>query len=554
MSITSTTSNLSHAAELSNLERLRTIEKRFNEKLIGQQQAIATITEQMQMYVNGLFDEAKPLGVWLFAGPTGVGKTELAKLVAEELSWPLHRFDMSEFHDRYNVSRLIGAPPGYKGHGNGGELVKKLKKTPCCVLLFDEIEKAHSGVANIFLQLFDEGRLTDMEGETVTTTKIIVIMTTNLGSHDVFEKKSEVDVNEKVTSLFVQKFSPELLGRVHRIVLFNSLQKEQIVKIAENYFSNCLLNVAKQRNLTITWERNIVATVLEGSVDVRFGARSIHQLMKEYAYRVINQFYMSDAPTADPLTEIASLHLSLDNKKTVILTPSAKQKRRENSDPSLKIPQTQKSIKRINAVTQQMHLQNRYQLYLNSKEKKYSGNSLLNVYGVLENYIDPPAPDNVCYIDRRGLPASQLVGKYVVRTELVKSVAIDDIFGIHEFESPRKRSKEYLLEAIDSRGQMKINTTPYSTKGEEESCFFVGPTWNDDKWSLPTPNENPKGFFNNLCLNLRDKKKRNTCLELVNEIFLPESLNKYQFYSDDPFGIYGPSINYLEAIFPKLRP
>lgn len=217
-------------------EKLAGIETTLNSRVIGQSKAVASIASAIKRSRSGIGDPRKPIGSFLFLGPTGVGKTELARAVAEFLfedANAMHRFDMSEYGEKHMVARMLGAPVGYAGHDQGGQLTDPIRKNPYSVVLFDEIEKAHPDVWNIFLQILDEGRLTDNMGRVVDFRNTIVIMTSNIGARHCLEDSPESEIKDRVMDEVKKNLRPELLNRIDDVVVFNKLNKVGIRKIVE---------------------------------------------------------------------------------------------------------------------------------------------------------------------------------------------------------------------------------------------------------------------------------------------------------------------------------
>ncbi|MDD4189536.1 MAG: AAA family ATPase, partial [Eubacteriales bacterium] len=222
-------------------EKLLNLENILHKRVIGQDEAVTAVSDAVMRARSGLKDPRKPIGSFIFLGPTGVGKTELAKTLAEALfdtEENMIRIDMSEYMEKHAVARLIGAPPGYIGYEEGGQLTEAVRRKPYSVILFDEIEKAHPDVFNILLQILDDGRLTDNQGRTVDFKNTIVIMTSNLGSHyllNAIEDKGTVDEadKEQVMAELRRSFKPEFLNRVDDTVMFKPLLKDEILKIVD---------------------------------------------------------------------------------------------------------------------------------------------------------------------------------------------------------------------------------------------------------------------------------------------------------------------------------
>ena len=224
---------------------------------------------------SGIKDPRRPIGSFIFLGPTGVGKTEVAKRLAEELfdsDKHMIRIDCSEYMEAFNVSRLIGAPPGYVGYDEGGVLTEAVRRNPYSIVLFDEIEKAHPDVFNILLQILDDGRLTDSQGRTVDFKNTIIIMTSNLGSEYILEGNN--NANELVINELRRTFRPELINRIDEIIIFNSLKKDVVEEILNKIIreTNDLL---KEKMISIVITENAKKKIIDESFDPSFGARPI---------------------------------------------------------------------------------------------------------------------------------------------------------------------------------------------------------------------------------------------------------------------------------------
>ncbi|NLK88077.1 MAG: ATP-dependent chaperone ClpB [Clostridiaceae bacterium] len=222
-------------------DKLLNLEEILHRRVIGQDQAVESVAGAVLRARSGLKDPRKPIGSFIFIGPTGVGKTELAKALSEALfdsEENMVRIDMSEYQEKHTVARLIGAPPGYVGYEEGGQLTEAVRRKPYCVILFDEIEKAHPEVFNVLLQLLDDGRLTDSQGRTVNFKDTVIIMTSNLGSHYLLEsirsgEGGDMELRETIMGELRRSFKPEFLNRIDEIVMFRPLVKKDIVKIIE---------------------------------------------------------------------------------------------------------------------------------------------------------------------------------------------------------------------------------------------------------------------------------------------------------------------------------
>src|SRR5262249_16745754 len=211
-------------------------EDRLGARVIGQKQAITAVANAVRRARAGLQDENRPVGSFIFLGPTGVGKTELARALAEFLfddETAMVRIDMSEYMEKHSVARLIGAPPGYIGHDEGGQLTEPVRRRPYSIILFDEVEKAHPDVWNVMLQVLDAGRLTDWEGRTVDFTNTVIIMTSNVGSQHISRAKGDKEIQDAVLSELRQHFRPEFLNRLDETVVFHQLGRDQLRSIVD---------------------------------------------------------------------------------------------------------------------------------------------------------------------------------------------------------------------------------------------------------------------------------------------------------------------------------
>ncbi len=272
------------------------IEAKLKERVIGQEEAIKAIAKAIRRSHVGLKGKHKPIGVFMFLGPTGVGKTETAKALAEYLfdtEDALIRFDMSEYMEKHTVSKLIGSPPGYVGYGEGGQLTEKVRRKPYSVLLFDEIEKAHPDVFNIFLQIFDDGRLTDGSGRTVDFSNTIIIMTSNLGAKSMsqstslgFENKQQADMDKKVMKKNIieqvkKHFNPEFINRLDDMIVFSQLQEEDLEKILELQLKEINKNL-KESDLSIELTKNFMKWVIDKEYKKEYGARSLRRAIQRH--------------------------------------------------------------------------------------------------------------------------------------------------------------------------------------------------------------------------------------------------------------------------------
>jgi ATP-dependent Clp protease ATP-binding subunit ClpB len=255
--------------------------------VIGQKEAITSVSNAVRRSKAGIQDPNRPLGSFLFLGPTGVGKTELSKALASFLfddQNAMIRIDMSEYMEKHSVSRLIGAPPGYVGYDQGGALTEAVRRRPYQVILFDEVEKAHPDVFNIFLQILDDGRLTDGQGRVVDFKNTIIILTSNLGSEFIQANKSDkLDerTKEKVLEVVKKSFRPEFVNRLDDIIVFDRLQKEEIKEIVKIQVNN-LKNILKDKNLTFSITDKALEWLVDKGFDQEYGARPLKRAIQKY--------------------------------------------------------------------------------------------------------------------------------------------------------------------------------------------------------------------------------------------------------------------------------
>ena len=277
----------------SDREKLLNLEEELHQRVLGQEEAITAVSDAIRRSRAGLSDEGKPIGSFLFLGSTGVGKTELAKALAEFLfddENAMTRIDMSEYQERHAVSRLVGAPPGYVGYDEGGQLTEAVRRRPYSVILLDEIEKAHPDVFNILLQVLDDGRLTDNKGRVVNFKNTIIIMTSNFGSHTILEKFADIDNNnvaqvynetkEVVFDELKQNFRPEFLNRIDEIILFRPLSENQISGIVTIYL-NAVAKKLALRDITLDITPEAIDYLAKKGYDPQFGARPLKRVIQQ---------------------------------------------------------------------------------------------------------------------------------------------------------------------------------------------------------------------------------------------------------------------------------
>ena len=265
-------------------QKVLTLDQTLRERVVGQDEAISLVTEAIIRARSGIRDPRRPIGSFIFLGPTGVGKTELAKALASALfdsDSAMIRLDMSEYQERHTVSRLVGAPPGYIGYDEGGQLTEAVRRRPYCVVLFDEIEKAHPDVFNTLLQVLDDGRITDSQGRTVDFRNTIVIMTSNIGAEHLLGAAAEggaipEDVRSAVIAELRSRFRPEFLNRVDDIIIFAPLGLEQIESIVELLFDDLRARLA-ERQITLELTPEARRLIAERGYDPMYGARPLRR-------------------------------------------------------------------------------------------------------------------------------------------------------------------------------------------------------------------------------------------------------------------------------------
>ncbi len=264
------------------VEKLVHMEERLHGRVIGQDEAITAVSAAVRRSRSGLQDPNRPIGSFIFLGPTGVGKTELARALAEFLfddEQNLVRIDMSEYQERHTVARLIGAPPGYVGYDEGGQLTEAIRRRPYSVVLFDEIEKAHPEVFNVFLQVLDDGRLTDGQGRTVDFRNAVIIMTSNIGSQYIMNVSDEMAMRERVMEALRGHFRPEFLNRVDEIVIFHRLEREQLRHIAEVQLRN-VSRLLGNRRVSLELSPAAMDRLIEEGYDPVYGARPLKRVLQ----------------------------------------------------------------------------------------------------------------------------------------------------------------------------------------------------------------------------------------------------------------------------------
>ena len=295
-------------------EKLLNLEDELHHRVVGQNEAIQAVSDAIRRSRAGLQDPRRPIGSFIFLGTTGVGKTELAKALAEYLFDDEHmmtRIDMSEYQEKHSVSRLVGAPPGYVGYDEGGQLTEAVRRKPYSVILFDEIEKAHPDVYNILLQVLDDGRLTDNKGRVVNFKNTIIIMTSNMGSDIIqenFEKVNENNIDtvvektrDQVINLLKQTIRPEFLNRIDEIIMFQPLMKNEIRGIIRIQLEQ-LKNMVVQSGIQLEFSDYLIDFLADNGYDPQFGARPLKRLIqKEIVNKLSKKLLAGDIDKSRPV-------------------------------------------------------------------------------------------------------------------------------------------------------------------------------------------------------------------------------------------------------------
>lgn len=279
-------------------EKLLHLDDTLHERVIGQDEAVQVVSDAVIRARAGIKDPNRPIGSFIFLGPTGVGKTELAKALAESLfddERNIIRIDMSEYMEKHTVSRLIGAPPGYVGYDEGGQLTEAVRRRPYSVILLDEIEKAHPDIFNVLLQILDDGRLTDGKGRVVNFKNTVIIMTSNLGSHEILETTDFGEAEKAVRRILKDYFRPEFLNRIDDIVVFKALQQEQVLEIAKILLKNLGARLQKQMNISLIWSDEALHALAEKGYEPQFGARPLRRLITHTVETALSRDIISGA-------------------------------------------------------------------------------------------------------------------------------------------------------------------------------------------------------------------------------------------------------------------
>ena len=294
-------------------EKLIHLEENMKKRVKGQDEALKLVSEAIIRARAGIKDPNRPIGSFIFLGPTGVGKTEVAKTLAKELfddERHMVRIDMSEYMESFSVSRLVGAPPGYVGYDEGGQLTEAVRRNPYSIVLFDEIEKAHKDVFNILLQILDDGRITDSQGRTVDFKNTIIIMTSNLGSEYILENKE--NANELVMDELRHTFKPEFINRIDEIIIFKSLNKDVVYDIL-NKIINEVQERLSDKKIKITLTDTAKKYIIDHSYDERYGARPI----KRYVSRNVETM-LANAIITDKIKFNSEVIIDVENDQLVL--------------------------------------------------------------------------------------------------------------------------------------------------------------------------------------------------------------------------------------------
>ena len=297
-------------------QKLLGIEAELHRRVVGQEEAVRAVSDAVKRSRAGMGDEKRPIGSFIFLGPTGVGKTELARTLAEYLfndDEALIRIDMSEYMESHTVSRLVGAPPGYVGYEEGGQLTEAVRRKPFSVVLLDEIEKAHPDVFNILLQILDDGRLTDSKGRTVNFKNTIIIMTSNIGAQLIQSEMEQIDgrdadavlggLQEKLFQLLKQQVRPEFLNRIDEVILFTPLTRENLREIVTIQF-NRIKEMARRQRITLEISDDALMWLARAGFDPAFGARPLKRVMQRQLTNKLSEMILSGQIGEDDTVEI----------------------------------------------------------------------------------------------------------------------------------------------------------------------------------------------------------------------------------------------------------
>ena len=298
-------------------EKLLKMEKNLTKRVVGQSEALSAISNAIRRSRSGLQDPKRPIGSFIFLGPTGVGKTETVKALAEFLfdtDESIVRIDMSEYMEKHSVSRLVGAPPGYVGYEEGGQLTEAVRRRPYAVLLFDEIEKAHHDVFNILLQILDEGRLTDAQGRTIDFKNTVIVMTSNIGGKYLLEAHNGMtdQVKNQVFNSLNEYFKPEFINRIDEIIVFNALTQDEIVKILDIQLEK-LKKLVREKGLDLELDTEAMKFLADHGYDPVYGARPLKRAIQKYLQNPLSQYLLEGQFTS------RAIKVSFDKQKKVLV-------------------------------------------------------------------------------------------------------------------------------------------------------------------------------------------------------------------------------------------
>ena len=316
----------------SEAEKLLSLEDNLHKRVIGQNEAVSAVARAIRRSRAGLAIGRKPIGSFLFLGPTGVGKTELVKALAGELfddEKAMVRIDMSEYMERFAVSRLVGAPPGYVGYEEGGQLTEPVRRRPYSVILFDEVEKAHPDFFNILLQVLDDGRLTDSQGRVVDFSNTVIVLTSNLGSEFMMEVEDKKERKEKVMEVVRKHFKPEFLNRLDDIIMFDAISKEMLLFIVDLQLNNINKLLRTEKNITINFDDSVKKQLIEEGYDPAYGARPLKRVIQ---VRILD--LLSEKIIAGEIKEDSTVKISyVDNQyKVVVVDEDTVNKNNDNEN------------------------------------------------------------------------------------------------------------------------------------------------------------------------------------------------------------------------------
>ena len=310
-------------------ERLLHLEEELHRRIVGQEEAVHAVSRAMRRSRVGLRDPERPLGSFLFLGPTGVGKTELSKALAQSMfsdENAMIRLDMSEYMEKHTVSRLVGSPPGYVGYDDGGQLTQKIRRKPYSVLLFDEVEKAHPDVFNMLLQILEDGHLTDAQGRKVSFKNCVIIMTSNIGATRISNQRSslgfsgdsgaqgeEKHIKDAVMGELKRTFRPEFLNRVDDIIIFHQLTKPEIQEIACRMLAQVSRRM-REKGITLTFSEEAVQKISDAGFDPIYGARPLRRAIQSQIEDLLSEELLSGK-----MKEGAQYHCSVQKNEFVFL-------------------------------------------------------------------------------------------------------------------------------------------------------------------------------------------------------------------------------------------